>query len=248
MIAWLVTVLGCATDDAPPTLSVFAASSLTEAFEELEESFEAEHPDVDVQLTFAGSQVLRLQIEQGARADVFASADERHLQVLLDAGDMVDPRVFAENELTVIVPAAERSVARFEDLPLASRIVVGSPRGPVGRYTRALLDRAGAAWGMAFAEAIERNVVSEEPNVRLVRAKVELGEADAAIVYRTDVSDRVREVAVPDALQVRARYPMGIATRTGVPDLAEAFADHLRGVEGRAVLERHGFVGPALAE
>ncbi|MEO0602265.1 MAG: molybdate ABC transporter substrate-binding protein, partial [Myxococcota bacterium] len=183
MIAWLVALLGCATDDGSPTLSVFAASSLTEAFEDLEHSFEAEHPGVDLQLTFAGSQVLRLQIEQGARADVFASADERHLQALLDTGDVVDARIFAENELTLIVPPSPRAVTRFEDLPRASRIVVGSPQGPVGTYTRLLLDRAGATWGATFAAAIRRNVVSEEPNVRLVRAKVELGEADAAFVY-----------------------------------------------------------------
>ncbi len=239
---WLGLLLGCAPDGARSTLSVLAASSLTDVLEDLEPSFEAAHPGVDLRLTFAGSQVLRLQIEQGAEADVFVSADPRHLRALEDQGEVVTPRVVARNELAVIVPLDGDAIARFDELADATRIVVGTPQGPVGAYTRQLLERARDHLGHGFVMAVERSVVSEEPNVRLVRAKVEMGEADAAIVYRSDVSPRVREVGIPDALQVRAQYAAGIVARSAAPDLAVAFLDYLEGAEGHAIFAQHGFV------
>ncbi|MFW6198359.1 MAG: molybdate ABC transporter substrate-binding protein [Acidobacteriota bacterium] len=225
-------------------LSVFAASSLTEAFRQLEEGFEAAHPDIDVRLTFSGSQVLRLQLEQGAVADVFASANERHMDALVDAGMVSYSRVFAHNELVVVVPPDNpASVDSFPELPRAERLVIGTEGVPVGIYTRQLLDRAGAELGEEFVARLRDSVVSEEANVRLVRAKVELGEADAAIVYRTDatVSDRVKVVAVPESLNVRASYFIGPITASGNP-AADRFIAYVLSEEGRRALEDHGFV------
>ena len=162
------------------TISVYAASSLTELFEALESSFEASHPSTDVALNFAGSQVLRLQIEQGAPADVFASADLRHMDALVTSGRIAAPRVFAHNELVLIVPLDNPAgLESFSDLPRATRLVVGSQAGPVGSYTRAVLAAAGTQLGEEFEATVTGNIVSEESNVRGVRAKVELGEADA---------------------------------------------------------------------
>lgn len=241
---WVIATLfvGCADEPARETLSVFAASSLTDALGRVETAFEEARPDVDVQVTFAGSQVLRLQIEHGARADIFVSADERHVDALVEAGDLVEPKVVAYNELAVIVPRNRPGIERFEDLPHAERIVVGSPEGPVGAYTREVLQRARRELGEAFGAAVERNVVSEEPNVRLVRAKVELGEADAAFVYRSDVSGSVEEVPIPESLQVRARYSAGVTRGSRTPQLAGSFLEHLRGAQGQATLSRHGFL------
>jgi len=241
-------LLGCGRPDASDevALEVFAATSLTDAFEDLAEDFEAANPGVDVRLTFAGSQVLRLQIEQGAAADVFASADERHVQALVDAGDIATAVPFAGNRLVVIVPRDDPdAIDHFEALPRVERLVVGTDNGPVGTYTRQMLDRARSMLGAAFVDAVERRIVSEESNVRLVRAKVELGEADAAIVYRTDVSDRVRAVPVPDEIDVRARYPIGRLVRSEAPDEAQGFVDFVRSPSGLAVLEAHGFSGPS---
>jgi molybdate transport system substrate-binding protein len=227
-------------------LSVFAASSLTESFGQLEREFERTHPSIDVQLTLAGSQILRLQLEQGATADVLASANEAHMRALAEAGLVTPSQPFAGNELVVIVPPTNPAGIRsLADLPRASRIVIGTDTVPVGAYTRELLERASERLGAGFAAQVRSRVVSEESNVRLVRAKVELGEADAAIVYRTDAaaSDRVAMVPIPE-LDVRARYPIASVTGSSHVAEGEAFIEHVLSEDGRRTLTEHGFVAP----
>ncbi|MCA9539427.1 MAG: molybdate ABC transporter substrate-binding protein [Myxococcales bacterium] len=228
--------------EARTPLAVFAASSLTEAFADLEQGFEATHPEVDVQLTFAGSQVLRLQIEQGAAADVFASANEQHMRALVDAGLVGETHAFAANALVVIVPLGPGHIERFEQLAEAQRVVVGTENVPVGRYAGAMLDKARAAYGDAFAAAVRAHIVSEESNVRLLRAKVELGEADAAVVYGTDASPRVRVVAIPAALNVRATYPIAAVSKSPHATEAAQFIEYVRSPAGQGLLRRHGFL------
>jgi molybdate transport system substrate-binding protein len=246
----VVPLTGCLADDVetprPTRLDVFAASSLLESFRDLEEAFEAREPDVDVVPTFAGSQVLRLQIAQGANAEVFASANPEHLDALVDAGLMRPRGVFAHNELVVITSPDDRRIQNLDDLPEARRLVIGVRAVPVGRYTRALLERASAARGDDFAARVLDRVVSEESNVRLVRAKVELGEADAAIVYATDAaaSDRVRTIPIREDLNVRADYVLGLAPDAGAA--ADAFLAFVRSPAGRDILRRHGFVPAAV--
>lgn len=243
VLAALALVVGC-RDEGPPRaeVAVFAASSLTESFQAIEAAFEAAHPGVDVRLTFAGSQVLRLQIEQGAGADVFASADARHMSALGDAGHVAESHVFARNGLVVITPLEGSPVRTFADLPRAERLVIGAEAVPVGRYTRRMLAQAGATLGADFAGRVRARVASEETNVRIVRAKVELGEADAAIVYRTDASPRVRVVPVPEAIDAPAAYH--IAALAGADDAARAFVAFVRAPEGRAILAARGFGSP----
>lgn len=229
------------------TLNVFAASSLTEAFTELERAFEAANPSVDVVVAFAGSQVLRVQIEQGAPADVFASADAEHMQALVDAGLARDARVFAHNELVVVVPASDTAALEsFAELPSVERLVLGAPEVPVGRYAREALRRANGVIAPDFEERTLARLVSEEPNVRLARSKVELGEADAAIVYVTDavVSDRVRQVAVPPEVNVRADLLIGVVSEAAEPDIARAWIEWVMGSEGRQILRLRGFTLP----
>jgi molybdate transport system substrate-binding protein len=226
-------------------LSVYAASSLTEAFTELEGVFESAHPETDVAPTFAGSQVLRLQIEQGAAADVFASANEEHMQALESAELVEESRVFARNDLVIIVPLDNPAgIESLEDLPHADRLVLGTANVPVGRYARAVLRLAAPTHGEGFEAMVLSRVVSEESNVRLARAKVELGEADAAIVYRTDAgsSERVRTVPIPADVNVIADYPIAIVTRTTAREAAEAWIALLVSPDGRSVLARHGFM------
>ena len=240
-----VVLAACETPPESGTLSVYAASSLTEAFSELETAFEAAHPDIDVSVTYAGSQILRLQIEQGAPADVFASANLEHMQTLVDSGLVAESRVFVQNELVVIVPLDNPAgIESLEDLPEASRVVLGTRNVPVGRYARDVLRLAAPTLGEGFEAMVLYRVVSEETNVRLARAKVELGEADAAIVYRTDAgsSDRVRIVEIPSEFNVIADYPIGVLRRTTVPATAEAWVGLLMSPEGRTVLARHGFI------
>ena len=226
-------------------VTVFAAASLREAFTELGRALEASHPDAHVVLSFAGSQTLRAQIEQGAPADVFASADERHMKALAGAQRVLEPRVFANNELVIVVANAKAELVKdFAALPKAERIVLGAPEVPVGAYTKTMLEKAQAELGGDFAARVESHVVSREPDVRQVLAKVSLGEADAGIVYRTDAltaAGKVAVVAVPLAYNVVARYPVAVTANAPAPQLAKAFVELLVSPEGARVLKSKGF-------
>jgi len=246
VLPWLAAACGPpSTGNAPSrSLTVLAASSLTEAFAELEADMEKAEPGVDVLVSTGGSQALRVQIEQGAPADVFASANAEHIDALVEAGLVKQSLPFAEGELVIVVPPANPAgLASLEDLPKAARIVLGAPEVPVGQYARKLLDLADTRYGAGFRGRVEEHVVSLEPNVRQVLAKVELGEADAAIVYRSDVvaSRNVKVIEIPAELAVPAKYYVGVLVGAGQPELAQRFVDRLRSADGRAVLERHGF-------
>jgi molybdate transport system substrate-binding protein len=226
-------------------VTVFAAASLREAFTELGQSFESAHPGAHVVLSFAGSQTLRAQIEQGAPADVFASADERHMAALLLAGRVRAPQLFVNNELVVVVARAKASTLRtLADLPNAERIVLGAPEVPVGAYTLKTLDQLRALFGTDFRARVEAHVVSREPDVRQVLAKVSLGEADAGVVYRTDAltaKDQVAVLRIPTEYNVIASYPLAVTATTQATALAQAFVDLVLSPEGARVLKQQGF-------
>jgi molybdate transport system substrate-binding protein len=247
IVTLLVAVSGCGGDGEvePGQLNVYAASSLTEAFADLEIAFEALHPGVDVAVTYAGSQVLRLQIEQGAAADVFASANVEHMQALIDADLVRERLLFAHNDLVIITPPDNPSgIEELGDLSSAQRLVIGTANVPVGQYAREVLRRAAPSHEEGFEAIVMSRVASEETNVRLARAKVELGEADAAIVYRTDAgsSDQVRVVDIPRDVNVLADYVIGVVSSTPNREAAEAWVALVMSEQGRGVLERHGFI------
>lgn len=251
--AWLLAAalaVGCSGNEersAPKELVVFAAASLRDAFTALGPDFERAHPGARVTFNFAGTQRLRAQLEHGAPADVFASADPQHMDALLRAGRVERPVFFAQNEPVIVV--AEGAPRRdLGELPSASRLVVGTPEVPIGRYTGLILDRAALRFGSDFRVRVEARVVSRELNVRQVLAKVSLGEADAGIVYRTDVRrERVRIVDIPAELNVVARYPIAALRAAPHPELARAWIAWVRSDAGQATLARFGF-GPAPRE
>lgn len=227
------------------TLRVFAAASLTEAFRDLSAAYEKAHPGETVELSFAGSQVLRTQIEQGAPADVFASADRTHTEDLVRSGVLGPCQVFARNRVVVVVPSSQARVSRLQDLVRpGTRIVVAGAAVPVGRYTTQVLANL-ARGGLAgnFQVRVEANIVSHETSVRAVLSKVALGEADAGFVYVTDAatSSRVRTIPVPDPHNIIAEYPIGVLARSALPEKARDFVDLVLGPEGQAILRRHGF-------
>lgn len=243
----LLGVGGCG-DRSRIALTVLAASSLTEAFGALEQRFEGEHPGIDVVMIHAGSQVLRVQLEHGAPGDVFASANAEHMQAVVAAGRVAREHPFARGGLALVVPADNPAgIESLEQLPRARRVVLGVPEVPVGRYTRALLQRADRYYsglrGGNFRAQVEERVVSLEPNVRLVLAKVELGEADAAIVYRSDVTSAraVKMVPIPASLDVAAEYHVGLLVDSEHPHAARQWVELLGSSSGQAVLREHGF-------
>ncbi|HWN69888.1 MAG TPA: molybdate ABC transporter substrate-binding protein [Haliangium sp.] len=230
---------------ASQELTIFAASSLREAFEAMARDFRRVHAGVEITFNFAGSQELRTQIEHGAPAHVFASADRKHMDALVTAGLVGPAALFARNHLVVVVPRDAPVVKTLSDLPKAQRVVIGAPEVPVGRYTSEVLARATAKWP-GFEKAVMARVVSQELNVRQVLAKVTLGEADAGIVYRTDAAtsaDTIGVIALPQELDVVAEYP--IAALASAPEIAQAWIDHVRSPAGREVLARFGFDPPA---
>jgi molybdate transport system substrate-binding protein len=229
------------------SLRVFAAASLTDAFVEMGESFEAAHPGLRVEFNFAGSQVLRTQIEQGAQADVFVSADRLHADELLEQGLLGATSILARNVLVVVTPAEAARVKALADLANpGTKIVVAGPTVPVGRYTTQVLGNLAASglYGEDYRSRTLANVVSQESNVRAVLAKIALGEADAGFVYRTDAMmapAKVQLLDIPERLNVVAEYPVGIVTAARSPRLARRFVDLALGADGQSILHKHGF-------
>jgi molybdate transport system substrate-binding protein len=240
---------------APSTLTVYAAASLTDAFRELGRALEAEHSGLTVQFNFAGSQQLALQIEQGAPADVFASADQRWMSYASEKG-LVEggSAIFARNRLVAILPRS--NPARIAGLPdLARRdikLVLAAEAVPAGKYSREALEKLGASPGFPpeYARRVLANVVSQEENVKAVVAKVQLGEADAGLVYRSDVtpsvSRDVRVVTIDDPYNVIASYPIAVLKGARNPEAARRFVELVSSAAGQQTLQRHG-LSPAAA-
>jgi molybdate transport system substrate-binding protein len=233
------------------TLTVFAASSLTNAFEEIGVAFETEHPGVEVLFSFGSSSDLAAQLAEGAPADVFASANAAQMSAARAAGRIAgSPRTFARNRLALIVPSDNpAAINGLRDLAAPGlRLVIAAPDVPVRTYTETLLNRLAIDpdYGEAYRAAFMANVVSEEQNVRQVAAKIALGEGDAGIVYSSDVTpdiaDQVIALPIPDALNTTARYPIAITDDTPNPELARAFVAYVLSEAGQTTLERWNFV------
>ncbi len=237
---------------APLTLNVFAAASLTDAFNEISEQFAAEHPGTDVVFNFAGSNQLATQIGQGAPADVFASANKTQMQAAIDSGYIVSgtQQTFVRNRLVVVTPADNPAqLASLQDLAKPGiKIVLAAKEVPVGQYALDFLDKAEAdgSLGTGYKGAVLANVVSYEENVRSVLAKVALGEADAGVVYTSDAvmsEGDVQQIEIPDALNTVASYPIATLGDSSNLDLAQQFVDYVLAPAGQHVLEKYGFTG-----
>ena len=245
--AALLVAAPAAAEEGP--LRVLAAASLTDAFDELARAFEQANPGVRVELGFAGTQVLRTQVEQGAPADVFASADVTHARALEKQGLLDGLRPLTRNRLVVVTPAEGSPVRALGDLAKPfTRIVLANPSVPAGRYALQALARIAqdGRWGRDFATRVRVNVVSEETNVRAVLAKVSLGEADAGVVYATDARaarGTVLTIEIPPELNVEAEYSIGVLRRSARKPRAEAFVAWALGPDGQAILRAYGF-GP----
>ncbi|RZS64701.1 molybdate transport system substrate-binding protein [Agromyces ramosus] len=226
-------------DVAPTTVTVFAAASLTEAFDTLAAQFEAEHPNVDVVLSYGGSAALAQQVVEGAPVDVFASAAEPPMQAVADAGLAVDPVVFATNTLELAVPAGNPAgITGLDDLANPDlRIALCDPSVPCGAASAELLARQGVG---AAPDTLESDV-------KAVLTKVSLGEVDAALVYRTDVpaaGGEVEGIEVPGAASVVNRYPIAALSEADDAAAADDFVAFVTGPTGREVLADAGFGAP----
>jgi molybdate transport system substrate-binding protein len=239
-VAVAVTSAACgsgASGDSPQTVRVFAAASLTSTFTELGKRFEADHPGVRVRLSFGGSSDLADQIRAGAPADVFASADTKNMDKL--GTTAVDPRDFASNTLEIAVPPGNPAgISSLEDLTRPGvKLVVCAAEVPCGAATQAVAQKAG----------LTLKPVSEEQSVTDVLGKVSSGEADAGVVYVTDVKgagSKVEGITFPEAAGVVNVYPIATLHGSKQSRLAQEFVDLVLGQSGQKVLSGAGFGTP----
>jgi molybdate transport system substrate-binding protein len=232
-------------------LIIFAAASLAEAFTEMARQFEVDHPEVIIIINFAGSQQLAHQLSQGAPADIFASANHRQMEAVIGLGRVNEEEVeiFTGNRLVIIYPPGNpadiRTLAGLSTPGL--KLILAAPEVPAGAYALTLFDNleSDPAFDPAFRNAVLKNVVSYEENVRAVLSKVMLGEADAGIVYMSDVSgkneDEVGIIEIPDHLNPLATYPIATINNSRQLELGKAFIDFLLSARGQRLMSDYGF-------
>jgi molybdate transport system substrate-binding protein len=234
----LASCSGSAGTTLGGTVAVFAAASLTDSFKALGAAFQAAHPGTTVQFNFSGSPTLVTQIEQGASADVFASADTTNMDKLKTDGFVAGPpQVFAHNKLAIVVAAGNpKGIAGLADLAKPGVIyITAAPTVPAGRYALQILANAG----------VKLTPKSLETDVKSVVGKVQLGEADAGIIYTTDVTAagaKVQGIPIPDSVNVIANYPVVAVKGARNTDLGNAFIAYLLSADGQAKLRSFGFL------
>lgn len=233
-----------------PQITVFAAASLTEAFEEIGARF-AHSSNTAVVFNFAGSQQLAQQLLSGAPGDVFAAANQKQMDVAVEGGSVAATTVqpFASNRLVIVTPADNpATLQQLADLARPGvKLVLADAAVPVGQYALDMLAKASAAPDFAptFGDETLANVLSYEDSVRSVLAKVLLGEVDAGIVYSSDVTaanrEEVRIIDIPDALNITAVYMLAPVAGSAQPELAQAFVDYVISDAGQEILANYGF-------
>lgn len=229
------------------TLTVLAASSLTDAFGELATTFEEQNPGTKVSTSFGGSSELLTQIQQGAPADVFASADEAKMDTAVRDNLVNTPQNFARNRPVLIVPKDNPAgIQGLQDLAKpGTKIVLAQDGVPIAEYAKQILSNADSEYGGDFDQQVMNNVVSREANVRASANRVALGEADATFVYITDITsdieDQVKVLEIPEDLNVIATYPIATLKESTNSELAQKWVDLVLSDEGQGVLEKYGF-------
>jgi len=233
-----IVLSSCGGHDEGEVVLVMAASSLTDAFSEIEMAFEAAHPEIDVQLNLAGSASLREQILQGAPADVFASANRATMRDILDAGEATTSVSFATNTLQIAVPLDNPGgVTGIADLADEDLLVgLCGEQVPCGQLARQALEQAG----------VVASIDTNEGDVRALVTKLEAGELDVGIVYATDVlsSNEITGIALPAASDVSVAYPIAQLTNAANGDGARQFVEFVLSAEGQAILASTGFASP----
>jgi molybdate transport system substrate-binding protein len=257
-----LTLCGCRNAvGSDATLTVFAAASLTEAFTEIGRHFQEAHPGTSVTFNFAGSQELAQQLSQGAPAHVFASANQRQMEQAITAGrvDEQKVRIFAHNRLLIILPPGNPGqIDSLQDLARPGvQLLLADEAVPAGQYSREVLRQATTSgeYGATYEQSVLDNVVSFEQNVRGVLTKISLGEADAGIVYASDLTahnstagaEALLAVQIPERYNVTAAYPIAPVVDSANRSLAQSFIEFVTSPAGQSILADHGFI-PAAAE
>lgn len=232
--------------DEQEEITIFAASSLTESVTDIGSVFEQNYENKTVNLNFAGSKTLRSQLENGAQADIFISADKKHYSALLDQGILKEGREILTNEMVLAVSKdAAGRIKSMEDLQNDCKLILAEAGVPAGDYSRKIIADLKGAYGDSYEEKVLGNLVSAESNVRQVLTKVVLGEGDAAIVYRTDitqdVADKVAVVEIPAEYNVKASYWIAMVNNESVSESVNRCYEFFSENESREIFESYGF-------
>ena len=245
------TAVPTAATSTASELTIFAAASLTDAFEEIATAFEAANPGTEITYNFAGSQQLAAQLNEGAPADVFASANGRQMEVAIKGTRVVSgtQKAFVRNRLVVITPKDNPAgITTLQDLTKPGlKLILADAAVPVGQYSLDFLAKASALaeYTENYSPTVLANVVSFEDNVRSVLTKLALGEGDAGIVYTTDAAldaENIQQIMIPDALNTIASYPIAPIADSANPAMAQAFIDYIIAPEGQQILVKYGFI------
>ena len=250
MLAALLLAASAAYAQEPKELTVFTAASLTGAFSEIGQMYKNE-TNITVAFNFDGSQALRTQMENGAYADVFASANQKQMKAV-ESDELMNNSsviIFTKNKLSIIVPKGNPArIINLSDLAKPGlKIVMGTKDVPVGDYALQIISKLGndSAYGPDYKTKVLANVISQETNVNYVVTKVALGEADAGFAYVSDITknltSKVDKIDIPDEYNVIAQYPMGILLESKYPLQSQEFMSLVMSDKGKAVLEKYGF-------
>lgn len=236
-----------ATTDQP--LVIFAAASLRQPFEALADLYQQRYQQPRPTLHFAGSQILRTQLQQGAAADIFASANQQVIAILENEQLIGSPQLFAANRLVLVVDKQQQRLKKLADLALPGvLLVVGNQHVPVGRYTRQLWSNLAGDpdYGAELMTNIQRNIISEETSVKAIVTKLQLGEVDAGIVYRSELSAALLAqtvvIELPQQHNPIARYPIAMTRQSKQPDNALSFINLVLTDEGQQLLGNSRFL------
>ena len=250
MIAVLLLAASAGYAQEPKELTVFTATSLTGAFSEIGQMYKNE-TNISVSFNFDGSQALRTQIENGAYADVFASANQKQMKAIENDELMNNSSIviFTKNKLSLIVPKGNPAkIVNLSDLAKPGlKIVMGTKDVPVGDYALQIISKLGndSAYGPDYKTKVLANVISQETNVNYVVTKVALGEADVGFAYVSDITEdltsKVDKIDIPDEYNVVAQYPMGVLLESKYPVESQEFISRVLSDKGKAVLEKYGF-------
>lgn len=230
-------------------ITIFAAASLTESFDEIKPLYEGENEAVTLQLNLDSSGRLRTQIEEGVEADIFISANEKHYNILKENGFVAEGKHLLSNKVVCIVPVDNpANIESVEDLSKDCKFVTAQKEVPIGSYTLKMLDELDEKYGNNYKEKVLGNIVSEENNVKQVLSKVVLGEADAAFVYYSDVTDsnkdKLKIIDIPEDIDASASYWAALLDKSKDKENAKKLYDYLTQEEAQKIFEKNGFIRP----
>jgi molybdate transport system substrate-binding protein len=246
-----IAVMGCGVSDSlatedKETITVFAAASLTNSVGEIADQYRLSDDLVEVQLNFAGTKTLRAQLENGAGGDIFLSANEKHYKALLEQDLLHEGRHFVTNEMVLVLSKeGAKKIHSLEDLQESHRLILAEEGVPAGNYARAVIQKLGDLYGSDYQEKVLDNLVSSESNVRQVMTKIALGEGDAAILYKTDVTsdvkDQVGVIEIPKDYNVTANYWMALVKHGMISEKVQNCYDYFASPSSCEIFEKYGF-------